>query len=111
LTSILIFTEDLQAIAGDSTLFAIQNALLENPFLGDVIKGTSGARKGRIGAPTRKSGKSGGYRFIYLYLEQNERFYLLAIYSKKEKADLRPKQAAQVSDLVRAIKNAYGEKE
>jgi len=110
-TETLIFTEDLQAIAGDSTLFAIQNALLENPFLGDVIKGMSGARKGRIGAPSRKSGKSGGYRFIYLYLEQSERFYLLAMYSKKEKADLTPKQATQLGELVRAIKKAYGEKE
>lgn len=106
-----IFTEDLQAIAGDGTLFAIQNALLENPLLGDVIKGTSGARKGRIGAPGRKSGKSGGYRFIYLYLEQSERFYLLAIYSKKEKADLTLKQAAQLGEMVRAIKKAYGEQE
>ena len=44
-TETLIFTEDLLKIASDDTLFAIQNALLENPLLGNVIKGTSGARE------------------------------------------------------------------
>lgn len=110
-TETLIFTEDLHQIAGDDTLFAIQNALLENPLLGDVIKGAAGARKGRIGDPKRKSGKSGGFRFIYVYLAGCDRFYLLAIYSKKDKADLAPKQASQLGELVRAIKKAYGEKE
>ena len=59
-----MFTEDLFEIAGDETLFAIQKALIENPLLGDVVKGTSGARKGRIGNPKQKAGKSGGFRFI-----------------------------------------------
>ena len=110
-TETLIFTEDLLEIAGDETLFAIQNALLANPLLGDVIKGTSGARKDRIGDPKRGSGKSGGFRFIYVFLESCDRFYLLAIYSKKDKSDLTPKQAAALGEVVRAIKRAYGEKE
>jgi hypothetical protein len=62
-TETIIFTEDLLAYAGDEMLFAIQNALLANPYLGDVIKGTSGARKGRVGNRKNKSGKSGGFLF------------------------------------------------
>lgn len=107
----MVFTEDLLEIASDDTLFAVQNALLANPLLGDVIKGTSGARKGRIGDPKRSSGKSGGFRFIYVFLESCDRFYLLSIYSKKVKSDLTPKQAAAFGEVVRAIKRAYGEKE
>lgn len=42
-TETIIFTEDLLKTANDETLFTIQNALLENPLLGDVIKGTNGA--------------------------------------------------------------------
>jgi hypothetical protein len=110
-TETLIFTEDLQRIANDETLFAIQNALLANPLLGDVIKGTGGARKGRIGDPKRKSGKSGGFRFIYVYLPGCDRFYLLAIYSKRDKIDLTPKQAAELSELVRVLKRAHREME
>jgi len=110
-TESLIFTEDLHRLAGDDVLFAIQNALLANPTLGDVIKGTSGARKGRVGDPKRRSGKSGGYRFIYLYLPRSDRFYLLGIYSKLEKIDLTPKQAAELGIIVKAVKKAYGEKD
>ena len=110
-TETLIFTDDLLRLAGDDTLYAIQNALLENPLLGDVIKGTSGARKGRTGDPNRRLGKSGGLRFIYIYLEKNERFYLLSIYSKKENTDLTPQQAVELGHFVREIKKIYNETE
>ena len=108
-TETVIFTEDLLEIADDETLYAIQNALLANPLLGDVIKGTSGARKGRLGNPKARSGKSGGFRFIYIYLPKNERFYLLAIYSKKDQSDLSPEQAQMLGEIVREIKKIYGE--
>ena len=108
-TETVIFTEDLLDITDDETLYAIQNALLANPLLGNVIKGTSGARKGRIGNPKNKSGKSGGFRFIYIYLPKNDRFYLLSIYSKKDKSDLSPKQAKMLGEIVKEIKRIYGE--
>lgn len=108
-TETLIFTEDLHGGADIETLYAIQTALLENPLLGRVIQGTSGARKGRIGNPKQRSGKSGGFRFIYVYLERSERIYLLTIYSKLEKSDLSPKQKKQFGEIVRAIKKQYGE--
>lgn len=108
-TETLIFTEDLLDISDDETLFAIQDALLANPLLGEVIKGTSGARKGRVGNPRARIGKSGGFRFIYLYLPKSERFYLLTIYSKREKSDLTPEQAAVLGEIVREIKKLFGE--
>ena len=108
-TETVIFTEDLLEITSDETLYAIQNALLANPLLGDVIKGTGGARKGRIGNPKARSGKSGGFRFIYIYLPRNERFYLLAIYSKKDRTDLTAVQAKMMGEIVREIKKLYGE--
>lgn len=108
-TETVIFTEDLLKITSDETLYVIQNVLLTNPLLGNVIKGTSGARKGRIGNPKAKSGKSGGFRFIYIYLPKNERVYLLAIYSKKDKSDLTPQQAKMLGEVVREIKQLYGE--
>jgi hypothetical protein len=108
-TETVIFTEDLLEITDDETLYAIQNALLANPFLGDVIKGTSGSRKGRIGNPKARSGKSGGFRFIYIYLPNSDRFYLLAIYSKKDQSDLTPEQAKMLGEVVKAIKKLYEE--
>jgi hypothetical protein len=108
-TETVIFTEDLLDVTDDETLYAIQNALLTNPLLGDVIKGTGGARKGRIGNPKAKSGKSGGFRFIYIYLPKSDRFYLLTIYSKKDQSDLTREQAKMLGEVVKTIKELYGE--
>jgi hypothetical protein len=54
-------------------------------------------------------GKSGGFRFIYIYLPNNDRFYLLAIYSKKDQSDLSPEQAKMLGEVVKAIKKLSGE--
>ncbi len=110
-TETVIFTEDLLKIANDETLFTIQNALLENPLLGDVIKGTNGARKGRVCNPNIKGGKSNGFRFIYVFLKRVDRIYLLYIYSKKERANLAPRQAKQLGEIVRGIKKSFEEDE
>ena len=110
-TETVIFTEDLLKVANDETLFTIQNALLENPLLGDVIKGTNGARKGRVRNPNIKGGKSSGFRFIYVFLERVDRIYLLYIYSKKERANLAPRQAKQLGEIVRGIKKSFEEDE
>jgi hypothetical protein len=106
-----IFTEDLLSITNDETMFAIQNELLKNPTLGDVIKGTSGARKGRVGNPKEKRGKSGGFRFIYVYLEKAERIYLIFIYSKKQKSDISDETKKPIAEMVKALKKKYGEQE
>lgn len=108
-TETIIFTEQFHNLTADDTLYSIQNELLENPTLGKVIKGTNGARKARIGDAKRKIGKSGGYRYIYVYLEKAERIYLLLFYSKREQEDLTPQQAKQVGELVKRLKEAYKE--
>ena len=108
-TETVIFTEDLLKIANDETLFTIQNALLENPLLGDLIKVANGARKGRVRNPNISGVKSSSFRFIYVFLERVDRIYLLYIYSKKERADLTPKQAKQLGEIVREIKKSFEE--
>lgn len=45
-TETVIFTEDLLEITDDETLYAIQNALLANPLLGDVIIRNERSQKG-----------------------------------------------------------------
>lgn len=66
------FRKRLDKLADLNTLFAIQADLLENPKSGDVIQGCGGARKGRVGDQRGSKGKSGGFRYIYLYLEAAE---------------------------------------
>jgi hypothetical protein len=90
-------------------LIAIQNDLLENPSRGDIVKGTGGARKARIADPHDNRGKSGSYRYLYLYLENRGRIFLLFLYGKNEQSDLSPDQKKIVAKLVEQIKGVSDE--
>src|SRR5258708_24396452 len=65
---------------------AVVEMFANHPEAGDEIGGTGGARKVRIAG--RGKGKSGGYRVITFYSGKEMPVFLLAIYSKGEKANL-----------------------
>jgi len=67
-----------------------------------VVKGTHGARKGRVADPDAR-GKSRSFRYYYVYLPRRGRVYLLAIYSKSEASDLTADQKNRVASIVAAI--------
>ncbi len=101
------FTAQLTALADKQQLellYAIQNDLLADPERGDLVKGLGGARKARIAAPDKPAGKSGGYRYLYLYLEVRGRIHLLFLFSKRGQADLTNEQRKRVAALVEQIK-------
>jgi len=99
------FTEKLHALVDDEVYRAFQNELQDNPQKGDLIKGASGVRKARMRLPGR--GKSGSARVIYLYLENHAVIYLLALYTKKEQADLSSEQKKAVCAVVEEIKQTW----
>ena len=74
--------------------------------LGDLIQGTGGLRKVRVGAGGR--GKSGGARVIYLYGGEHMPIYLVAVYSKSDATDMMPEEKKQATALVRALKKEHG---
>jgi hypothetical protein len=65
---------------------AVVEMIAGNPEAGDEIAGTGGARKVRVAG--RGKGKSGGYRVITFYSGKDVPVFLLAVYSKGEKANL-----------------------
>lgn len=87
---------------GDDELRVLQSLLIENPESGDVIQGTSGARKIRI--PMEGRGKSGGGRVIYVDVVVRARIYLLLAYPKNVQADLTPEQKKLVRKIIQTIK-------
>ncbi len=94
------FTADLAAFLGERALellYAIQNDLLADPLRWPVVKGTGGARKGRIADPASDKGKRGSYRYLYLYLEQRGRVYLLFLFAKNEQSNLSAESCASNS--------------
>ena len=100
------FMRQLEARASLETLYAIQADLLADPERWPVIKGTGGARKGRVADPSSSRGKSGSFRYLYLYIEHRGRIFLLLLFSKNEQANLSPEQIKQVAAMVEKIKEA-----
>lgn len=97
-----VFTKRLSELSSFETLAAIQGNLLTDPERRPVVRGTRGARKGRVAGPLTGRGKSGSFR--YLYLERRGRIYLLFLFGKSEQSDLSPAQTKQVARLVDAIR-------
>ena len=61
-------------------LRTLNEKLLENPKVG--IELSSKLYKMRLENSSSNSGKSGGFRVIYYYLDEEENLYLIKIYSK-----------------------------
>ncbi|WP_339056688.1 type II toxin-antitoxin system RelE/ParE family toxin [Candidatus Regiella endosymbiont of Tuberolachnus salignus] len=81
-----IFTEDFRALLSDDEYRALQQALADNPEVGDVIAQTGGLRKVRWAA--KGKGKRSGVRIIYYHKAAVSHIRLLLIYKKGIKDDL-----------------------
>ena len=97
-----VFTKQVNA-AGAGMLETIQSDLIENPMRGPVVRGTNGARKARVADPRSASGKSSGYRYMYLYLAHKGRIHLLFLFGKKDQANLSDEQRKWIARMVTVI--------
>lgn len=88
----------------DNNLRLLQSTLIQDPEYGDKVEGTGGARKIRV-ALRKGEGKRGGARVIYVTYINCDDIYLLTIYSKKEKSDLSPSEKANISKIVKEIRD------
>jgi hypothetical protein len=85
-------------------IVALEQDILANPEVGDLVPGTGGLRKLRVGQRQVRRGKRGGLRVYYLDLGASNVTHLLAIFGKREKADLSPAERKVVAALVRRLK-------
>lgn len=99
-----VFTEKLDELGDDSLLRAIEDAILENSEAGKTVAGTGGVRKLRSPDPSRKKGKRGGLRVLYLDLPDRERTYLLYLYGKDEAEDITAEEKKIFKETVIRIK-------
>jgi hypothetical protein len=65
---------------------AVIDLVAYEPTCGDLIPGTGGLRKARIGLGS--AGKRGGARVIYYFHDPAMPIFLLALYAKNDKRDL-----------------------
>ncbi len=87
---------------------AVVEMISNRPEAGDEISGTGGARKVRVAG--RGKGKSGGYRVITFYSGKDMPVFLLAVYSKGEKANLSKAERSELKGVLSSIVREYGKR-
>lgn len=80
---------------------AVVNLVAYEPTCGDLIPGSGGLRKVRIGRGG--TGKRGGARVVYYFHDAGIPILLLALYAKNEKGDLTVKERREFRTLVKEI--------
>ncbi len=94
------FTKQIDKFASLDVLTELQNDLLHDPGRGALISGTGGARKARIGDRQRNRGKSGAFRYMYVYFEHADTIYLLFFFAKNERVNLSKAQKNEVCGFI-----------
>jgi hypothetical protein len=84
---------------------ALARALIERPEVGDVIRGSGGARKVRVRLAGR--GTSGGARVIYAVVLRSTALALLDAYAKSAQAGLSADELKAIAKLIREIETRW----
>ena len=97
-----VFKKLIDGIENGDIERTIKNEILKDPSKGDIIIGTGGFRKIRVGKEGK--GKSGGYRIIYFDASEYEVVYLYLLIDKSIKVDLTGKDKKWLMDQSQEIK-------
>jgi hypothetical protein len=84
---------------------AIVLYLSVNPFAGDMMAGTGGARKFRFKRPGM--GKSGGYRIIFYYAGEDVPIFLLNVFTKGDRANLSKAEQNTLRAMLSSMAETY----
>lgn len=101
------FQRRAKAVMSDSEREAAVVWIAENPDAGISLGG--GLRKVRI--PREGSGKSGGFRTIYVFGGRHMPIFLITVFAKNEKANLTAKDQAASVDLSKEIVAMWSDKQ
>ncbi len=93
-----IFTKLITELLVDDEYKDLQEALINRPDLGDLIKASGGLRKVRW--KLKGTGKSGGVRFIYYWVVDDHQIRMLYAYPKGKQESLSKEQIAQLKSIV-----------
>ena len=94
-----------EAIFSESERAEIVAMVAADPECGDVMPGTGGFRKVRVGR--RGMGKRSGARVIYILRNQDFPIFLVSAYAKNERENLRQKERNELVKLADAIFSKY----
>ena len=101
------FIKHADKLLDDEGCEALRHYLSDNPKAGDVIPGSGGIRKLRWARPG--TGKRGGVRVIYYYMDERGLVTLLTLYAKSDQENIPPRELKLWAEAVRAIKQQLEE--
>lgn len=93
-----VFTRLIGELLSDDQYRKLQEALVNRPDMGDLIKDSGGLRKVRW--QLEGTGKSGGVRVIYYWVVDNHHIRMLYAYPKGKQENLTKEQIAQLKTIV-----------
>lgn len=96
------YLKDAEAIFNSHEREAIVTMVANDPECGEIMQGTGGVRKVRVGRGGR--GKSGGARVVYIHHDAENPIFLLAAFAKNEKANL---SKAERNEMAKAVKTLF----
>jgi hypothetical protein len=76
-----------------------------DPECGDLIRGTGGFRKVRVGRSGM--GKRGGARIVYILRDESFPVFLVAAYAKNEKENMTKAERNELAKIADAIFRKY----
>lgn len=99
------YLRDLKRLgASDLDVARLEQAIADDPTVGDVIPGLEGLRKVRFGLGSR--GKRGGGRAIYFLMVADDLVVFVAAFAKSEKENLSPQEKKYALALLKEFKDA-----
>ncbi|WP_232582255.1 type II toxin-antitoxin system RelE/ParE family toxin [Photobacterium phosphoreum] len=99
-----LFESLRKELISDDEYRALQSEIIVSPDIGQLIVGTGGLRKIRLAGSG--SGKSGGYRSIYLLINPDTVYFLL-LYKKGKKDTLTDKEKKVLKQISQSIKREH----
>ena len=93
-----VFTRLIGELLSDGQYRKLQEALVNRPDMGDLIKDSGGLRKVRW--QLEGTGKSGGVRVIYYWVVDNHHIRMLYAYPKGKQENLTKEQIAQLKTII-----------
>lgn len=92
----------------DDERTAIVQAVATDPTGGEEVQGSGGVRKVRVAG--RGRGKSGGYRIMVAYVGEEAPVYILALFSKGDRANFSRQEIDGMRSLTKAIRHHWRER-